>query len=436
LEFLFKKYGVEEEMKEVTTDDKVWVVGILFNRSQMQEYIPNMSGKTRGSKVRADLDAVSSRKLAGFCTLFTRFIDKEVVVTLPEKWLWEETKTSIDALTCDGTFDIYGKFNPNNLVHIALNWVQKDVSGIFAKVVLEYQVCMKKYTMGTGDGPGAPENFSTWQTWDETYVSQYTQHLSHLYLTVVHIWDKQFGFPFVSKMDPMPDDCMIDDVIDFAGGEENQHNLTEEMQAAGYTTPLPTRNNLVRSISSTTSSTKSQSAQKEKGIENVLEKMSQGREEMKEATKEILDIMRQSASNRSSTSESEQHEIMDQMKKMMALIGICQKELKKLCRKKRAINNDTNHNQLSLKSTKRLKSISKSIKAQRKIIGMLEKAMEDQRKKLELITKLTGDTDDEESGSGQEEKGSKDDEDKTSEDVDNNEGNVDESSVDDNDLDP
>jgi hypothetical protein len=80
-----------------------------------------MLGKTRGSKVRADLDAASSHKLAGFCTLFTRFIDKEVVVTLPEKWYREEMKTSIDALTCDGIFDLHGKSNPNNLVRIALN---------------------------------------------------------------------------------------------------------------------------------------------------------------------------------------------------------------------------------------------------------------------------------------------------------------------------
>jgi hypothetical protein len=92
---------------------------------------------------------------------------------------------------------------------------------------------------------------------------------------------------------------------------------------AGWTTPLPIRNNVARSTSSTTSSTKLQSARKVKGIENVLEKMSQGREEMKEATKEILDIMRRSASNRSSTSESEPHEIMDQMNKLMALNGTC-----------------------------------------------------------------------------------------------------------------
>jgi hypothetical protein len=127
----------------------------------LQEYIPEILGKTRESNVRANLDAVSFCKLAGFCTFFTRFIDKEVVVTLPEMWLREETKTFIDALTCDGTFELHRKFNPNNLVWIALNWMQKEVSGIFEKVVLEYHVCMKKYMMGTGGGPGTPENFST-----------------------------------------------------------------------------------------------------------------------------------------------------------------------------------------------------------------------------------------------------------------------------------
>jgi hypothetical protein len=67
----------------------------------------------------------------------------------------------------------------------------------------------------------------------------------------------------------MPDDCMIDDIVDFKGGEENEDNIHEEEQA-GLTTPLPTRNNAARSTSSTTSSTKLQSARKEKGIENVV----------------------------------------------------------------------------------------------------------------------------------------------------------------------
>jgi hypothetical protein len=91
---------------------------------------------------------------------------------------------------------------------------------------------------------------------------------------------------------------MIEDVVYSRDrGKENADNDHREVQ--GFTTPSPT--------------TKSLSAQKEKGIKNVLEKISEGRKEVMEATKEILDIMRRSASNRGSTSESELHEIVDQI---------------------------------------------------------------------------------------------------------------------------
>ncbi len=211
LELLFEKYGVEGETKEAITDNKIQVAGINFD--ELRECIPDMLGSLRRSKIRAELDAAASRKLANFCALYTKFIDKEVVVRLLDKWMLEETKNSIDGLTHQGLYDQFGIFDPNNAARIALHWTQKDVSGIFGKVVLEYQECMKKYTMGTGDGPGAPKNFATWETRDESYVSLYTQHDANLYLAVVHIWDKQYGFPFVPRRDPMPDHCMIDELL-------------------------------------------------------------------------------------------------------------------------------------------------------------------------------------------------------------------------------
>jgi hypothetical protein len=64
---------VEGETKEATTDDKVQVVGIVF--SELREFIPDMLGSTRGSKIRAELNAAASCKLAGFHALYTKFID-------------------------------------------------------------------------------------------------------------------------------------------------------------------------------------------------------------------------------------------------------------------------------------------------------------------------------------------------------------------------
>ncbi len=157
---------MEGETKEATRDDKIRVAGIVFG--ELCKYIPDMLGSLRGSKIRAELDAAASRKLAGFCALHTKFIDKEVVITLPEKWTSEEKKCLIDGLTHQGLYDQFGTFDPNNAAQIVLNWMQKDVSGIFGKVTLEYQECMKKHTMGTGGGSGVPKNFATWETWDES----------------------------------------------------------------------------------------------------------------------------------------------------------------------------------------------------------------------------------------------------------------------------
>jgi hypothetical protein len=98
----------------------------------------------------------------------------------------------------------------------------------------------------------------------------------------------------------------------------------------------------------------------------------------------------------------------------MTLIGTCQNKLKNLCRKKRAFK--TNGDTMS----KKIKSILKSIKAQITMIETLENAIEDQRKKLESITKPTCDTDDKVSGSGVEDNSSKDNDEEASDDGDNN----------------
>jgi hypothetical protein len=85
----------------------------------------------------------------------------------------------------------------------------------------------------------------------------------------------------------------------------------------------------------------------------VLEQMNQGQEEVKEATREILDIMR-SAGDRRSMSGSQPYEIMEQINKSMTLIRTCWKELNDLCRKKWAMNSDTASEYQSLS---RLKSL-------------------------------------------------------------------------------
>ncbi len=62
-----------------------------------------------------------------------------------------------------------------------------------------------------------------------------------------------------------------------------------------------------------------------------------------------------------------------------------------------------------LKCTKKIKLISKSINPQRNMIATLENGMEDQHKKLELVTISTGETDNKECGLGRDDNSSEDD---------------------------
>ncbi len=325
-----------------------------------------------------------------------KFIDKEVWVTLPEKWTLEEMKCSIDGLTHEGLYEQFRTFDPNNAARIALNWAQKDVSGMFGKVVLNYQECMKKYTMGTGGGPGAPRNVATWETRDESYILLYTQQDANLHLAVIRIWDNLYGFPFVPRRDPMPDDCMIDDPIDFEYGKEQDDDRNSNPVLR---TPVPDE---ATTTPPSSGKSQSKSARKEKGIESVLEKMSQGQEERSKVAMEIVGMTGDSRLT-SGLLGGEPHEIMDQINKSMTLIGTCQKELKDLCQQKRAITREGTNAELTQKKLKKIKIILKSIKGQRSMIATLENVMEDQCKKLASVTKTAGDTDDDDNNSSSEE---------------------------------
>lgn len=66
----------------------------------------------------------------------------------------------------------------------------------------------------------------------------------------------------------------------------------------------------------------------------------------------------------------------------MTLIGTCRNELKDLCWRKPAMKRGLSNLELTLKQSKNIKVVTKSINAQRTMIATLENAMEDLRKKL------------------------------------------------------
>ena len=64
----------------------------------------------------------------------------------------------------------------------------------------------------TGGGIGATGHAGGWEQWDEELIPNYFRgQQSMLYLGIIHMWDKQKTYIFVTRKDPMPHDCMIGD---------------------------------------------------------------------------------------------------------------------------------------------------------------------------------------------------------------------------------
>ncbi len=101
----------------------------------------------------------------------------------------------------------------------------------------------------------------------------------------------------------MPEDCTIDNIVDFECENEDDEDNTSN---AILRTPLPGENNL-NQMALRNSNSQSKSARKEIGIGSILEKMTEGREEVNSSMKEILERMRSTGSSR----EGDPHEIID-----------------------------------------------------------------------------------------------------------------------------
>ncbi len=63
-----------------------------------------MLGKSKGG-THTELDAASSKSHRGFNMLHEKFVDKEVIVTLPEKWEDPDTACKVDERLGAGVFE-------------------------------------------------------------------------------------------------------------------------------------------------------------------------------------------------------------------------------------------------------------------------------------------------------------------------------------------
>jgi hypothetical protein len=149
----FGVWGMDiKKIMKPTNDDKLRLIGIMLTRDDMREYIPDILNKRRDTGGWQSLDAAPGRARAVWPRLRMLFTDTEVTIALPSDFDCEEMKRQVDERAGDGFFDMHGGFNPNNIDRIKLPWNESMLQSVLQAGRSDYELVMKKYTLGTGGG--------------------------------------------------------------------------------------------------------------------------------------------------------------------------------------------------------------------------------------------------------------------------------------------
>ncbi len=347
-----------DDVFKPTTDDILRLFGIMLTCEDVREFIPDLICSRRSQKGRQNLDAASTRKAAAWLLLLTKFIDEEVIIKFPVKWGHEDFIRRINERAgVDDFYSKHGAFNPNNTERMNLPWTVKLLEIVLTEGRGHYEEMMKSYTMGTGGGPGAPENFADWKERDESYILRYTdQQVAMLYLTIVFMWDKLHDFPLKPAVGPMH------------GGREDE-TYSGEGGDGDDSTPAP-------------SSGKSTKGGGNAQLVAALEDMNSQR---KRATKDIIAaVMGNGDEAMTGSCTDKQHKLVMQMKETRESINEMKIELKTL-RQKRKLCEDKYKQDPSKKKKKKAKKISVECDIQENMIATLTTTLMQYNKELEKL---------------------------------------------------
>ena len=266
---------------------------------------------------------------------------------------------------------------------MVLDWTPSDVSSIFAKVLSEYNTAMEKYTKGTGGGSGSHAMFAVWdearseqhKQWKERsvgWIAQYAGQMSMLYLGVVLMWDAEFGYIFHARKDPMPDDCMIDDVHGGCGGDADVYGQGNSFRTPRATLSGGRRQSSVSSLGGNSS---------RKGIESVVGELQVGRATVQSTQEEILQMMKTATTSVGSSDGGTSSYIS----KIKDTLGVIEQSNTALCtlkkRKKELLAKGVN------KGDKKMNKLVKDIQKKRRLIDTLETTLDAQQETLRKLTK-------------------------------------------------
>lgn len=374
----------ESDVKQSTADDMVRAVGIMF-MEDMREYIPylltehdpcaNSVDGTRGR--RLSIDEWSSKRKLAKRHLHTKFIDLDCEVTLHNLWGSDDARERIDGRLGDGAYDNLN-INPNNPERIQIAFTEDEVLHHFTAAILAYNGMMRSYKMNTGGGSGDSLDVVLWNEREPLEVVGYTTNRQELevYLTAIHLWDKEYGFPLTVVKEKGIDDGIDDDDADYGNNNGDDWDVR---------------------TTSTPGTARSKHGKDQLQLQSILrqQKKSQ-KEDRKEFMNEMVAVMKEGLKS----AEGEGESTVDKQAKLQEAIARTEQQLEtakvdfKAMKKKRKKEQEMSQDSPSNKKLqKRFNEATAGAKLAAKKVRTFELTLESQLDELHKLSSAAGNDD-------------------------------------------
>jgi len=181
------------ELLEANINDIVRLFSVAARNENRNDVVRLGIGRNQDrAEMDGPLDAIDSI----FSGWQKQFNDPDLELPTPARAVHLESYLSID---------------PNDPSRVKITRTYAWLRSVWSSEIKNYNVATKKWTKGTGGGPGYPENFSNWQARDGEYFANYASAGKGDYLAWIYMLDKGANFVFNTINDPPPPSSVMED---------------------------------------------------------------------------------------------------------------------------------------------------------------------------------------------------------------------------------
>lgn len=174
------------------------IYGLLFHEDHRDHAISTLFLSRNHCRPILDDKSVSLKNI--FKSIYLDFGNENKIIKHPVGWEQVIQSVQSNSTITSPNIENYQVINPNDPILFQEDYPPDILMKIYQDTKSLYKTTMKKWTLGTGGGPGSPKDFAIWDQRDPLYLSGYSCRYGPL-LTWMYLYDKIYHYPMKSSAD-------------------------------------------------------------------------------------------------------------------------------------------------------------------------------------------------------------------------------------------